>query len=64
MPSAEIFADSFNPEQDQQKVSPDLAPNCFNTMILILKEFFERLILKLNLSDDKNRLKNYPERKE
>ena len=33
------FANSLDPDEDRQKVGPDLGPNCL-TLIVILKEFF------------------------
>ena len=37
------FANSLDPDQDQQNVGPDLDPNCLtDTLGVVLKEFFKR----------------------
>ena len=36
------FANNLDPDQGRQNVSPDLDPNCFDTLIVFLKEFFEK----------------------
>ena len=36
------FTDSLDPEQDQQNVSPDLDQKMFDTLIVFLKEYFEK----------------------
>ena len=40
------FANSLEPDQDQQNVGPDLDPNSLTLLIVILKEFLKKLILK------------------
>ena len=37
------FANSLDPDQDLQKVGPDLDPNLFDTLIVFLKDFFEKV---------------------
>ena len=39
--SADNFANSLNPDQDQQNVGPDLGSNCL-TLIVFLKELFQK----------------------
>ena len=39
-----IFVSSFNPDQARHFVGPDLGPSCL-TLMVIPKEFFEKLIL-------------------
>ena len=34
------FANSLDPDQDLQNVSPDLDPSLFDTLIVFLKDFF------------------------
>ena len=34
------FSNSLDPYQDRQNVGPDLDPNCFDSLILLLKDFF------------------------
>ena len=37
------FANSVDPDQDQQNVGPDLDPNCLTLMVIkILKEFLKK----------------------
>ena len=40
------FANSLDPDQDQQYVGPDLDPKLFDSLIEFLKEIFEKVILK------------------
>ena len=37
------FANSLDPDQDQQNVGPDLDPNRLGTQNVSLKEFFEKV---------------------
>ena len=53
------FANSLEPDQDQQNVGPDLDPNC-----LCSTHFVKELILKKKSADDKENMKNYPACKE
>ena len=56
--SAEIFANNFDPDQARQNVGSDLDPNKQDTLMVLLKEFFEKvdlLILK-NSADKKKTL--------
>ena len=53
------FANSLDPDQDHQKVGPDLDPNC-----LCCTHFLKKLILKKMSADDKENMKNYPACKE
>ena len=41
------FASSFDPDQDQQNVSPDLDPNCF-TLSVFLEEYFEKVNFEIS----------------
>ena len=43
------FANCFDPDQDRQNVGPDLDPNSL-TLIVVLKEIFEKLNLKKKVS--------------
>ena len=45
-------ANILDPDQARQKVGPDLDPNCL-TLIIFLKEFFEKVDLKKKSADDK-----------
>ena len=38
-----IFANSLDPDQDRQKLGPDLDPNCLNSLLELLKYFFEKV---------------------
>ena len=42
------FASSLDPDQAQQNVGPDLDPNLFDTLMVFLKDFFEKVNLKKN----------------
>ena len=35
-----IFANSLDPDQARQNVGPDLDPNCFHTLMVLLKEIY------------------------
>ena len=52
--SADNFCKQFGPNQARHFVGPDLNPNCL-TLIVFLKEFFEKLILKKSAD-----IKNFP----
>ena len=54
------FANSLDPDQDQQNVGPDLDPNC----LCRTHDFLKKFILKKKSADDKENMKNYPECKE
>ena len=54
-----IFANSFNPDLDRHKVGHDQDSNCFDTLIVILKELFEKVYLEKSANDNKS-MKNYP----
>ena len=36
------FANSLDPDQARHSVGPDLGSNCFNTLMVFLKEFFQK----------------------
>ena len=58
------FANSLDPDQDQQQnVGPDLDRHSL-TLIVCLKEIFEKFILKKKSPDDMKSMNNYPARKE
>ena len=40
------FANCLDPDQARQNVGPDLDPKLFNTLIILLQDLFEKLILK------------------
>ena len=40
------FANSLDSDQARQNFGPDLDPNCSNTLMVFLKDFFEKVILK------------------
>ena len=46
------FANSLDSDQDQHFVGPDLDPNCFDTLIVLLRDFFLKFTLK-KVSDNK-----------
>ena len=47
------FANSLQPDQARQNIGPDkYGSKLFDTLMVILKEFFQRVILKI-LADDK-----------
>ena len=45
------FANSLDPDQDQQNVGPDRGPNSLT--LLFLKEFFEKVNFEKNSTEDK-----------
>ena len=49
--SADILANSSNPDLARQNVGPGLDSNCFDTLIVFLEEFFE--IFTCNLKKKK-----------
>ena len=51
MLSADNIANSFEPDQDRHNVGPDLDPKLYDTLIVFLKEFFEKV---------KRHLKKFP----
>ena len=51
------FANSLDPDQDQQNVSPDLDPK-FNTLVVFLKRFLENIYFGKSANDNKS-MKNY-----
>ena len=53
------FANSLDPDQDQQDVGPDLDPKLFDSLIVFLKEIFEKVILK-KVSKQHKHVKNDP----
>ena len=44
-----IFAVSFDPDQAQQNVRPDLDPKLVDTLIVLLKEVFEKVDFEKNI---------------
>ena len=58
------FANSLDPDQDQQNVGPDLDPNSW-TLMVFLKVFFEKVNFEISeQTTDFKRMKNYPACKE
>ena len=57
------FANSLNPDQDRHNVGPDLDPNCLSLMVF-LKEFFEKLFFVKSQQTTTTAQKNYPACKE
>ena len=58
--SAQIFANRLDPDLARQNVLPDLDPHCMMTLMVFIKEFFEKKIeLKKKALADK-RKKNMP----
>ena len=53
------FTNSLDPDQDRQNVGPDL-----DTLIVFMKEFFEKVNLKKNSADNNKSMNNYPVCKE
>ena len=53
------FANSLDPDQDQQNVGPDLDLSC-----LCRTHFFEKVNFEKQSADDKENMKNYPACKE
>ena len=51
------YANSLDPDQDRHSVGPDLDPKLFDTLIVLLKDFFKKS------ANDKS-MKNYPACKE
>ena len=51
------FANSLDPDQAQQNVGPDLDPNCFDTLMVFLKGFCEKVNFKTKSTDDKESCK-------
>ena len=47
------FANSLDPDQDQQNIGPDLDPNSL-TLIVFMKDFFKK-----KSADDNKSVKNY-----
>ena len=50
------FANSLDPDQARQYVGPDLGTNCL-TLMVFLKEFFEKVFFEKQSADDKNHAK-------
>ena len=57
--SADNFCEQLDPDQDRQNVGPDLDPNCFDTLMVFLKEYFEKVDFEKNQQTTKN-MQNYP----
>ena len=53
------FANSLDPDQDQQNVGPDLDPSC-----LCRTHFLEKVNFEKQSAGDKENMKNYPACKE
>ena len=47
------FAISLDPEEARQNVGPHLDTNCL-TLMVFMKEFLKKLLLKKNSTDNKN----------
>ena len=58
------FENSLESDQDRQTVNPALDPNSFTTLIMFLKDFFEKKVNLKNSADDNKSMKNYPASKE
>ena len=43
-----IFANSLDPDQARHFVGPDLDPNCFDSLMVYLKDFFENINFEIN----------------
>ena len=56
------FANSLDP--DGQNVAPDLDPKLFDTLLVFLKEFFEKVDFEKKTADNNKSMKNYPGCKE
>ena len=56
------FANSLDQNQDRQNFSPDLDPNYFTLVIVILKDFLKKFKFDKKSADD-NKMKTYPELK-
>ena len=54
------FANSLDPDQARRYVGPDLDPNLFDTLMVFLKEFFEKVDFEKYLQTTKKNMKNYP----
>ena len=50
------FGNSLDPDQDQQNVGPDLDPNSL-TLMIFLKEFFEKVDFEKNQQTTNNHTK-------
>ena len=57
--SADNLCNSLEPDQARQDVRPDLDPNCL-TLIVFLKELFEKLFFKKISADDKRNDEKLP----
>ena len=53
------FANSLDPDQARQNVGPDLDPNCL-TLMVFLKEFFEKDDFEKKYQQMSKHMKNYP----
>ena len=42
------FANSLDPDQAKQNIGPDLDPNCFDTLVVFLKELLEKVGFEKN----------------
>ena len=51
------FVNNLDPNQDRLNISPDL--NLFDTLIVLLKEFFEKVHFEKKSADDNKSMKNY-----
>ena len=38
-----MFTNSLEPDQDRQNVGPNLDSNCLNSLMVFLKDFFEKV---------------------
>ena len=59
MSSADNICKEFGSSQDRHFVGPDLGPNHL-TLIVFLKEFFEKVNFEKRSADDNKSMKNYP----
>ena len=51
------FANSLDPDQNQQNVGPHLDPNCL-TLMVFLKGFFEKVYFEKKSAEDNKSMKN------
>ena len=59
--SADDLCKQLYPDQAGQNARLDLHPNCLTlSLIVFLKEFFEKVNFEKISADDKKNLKNYP----
>ena len=60
MSSADNLCKQFAPRSGPTEVGLDLDPNCLDTLVVFLKEFFEKVNYEKKFADDNKSMKNYP----